>query len=106
MDDQGESSVNETENGDYVAVRPPDNPPLDPDDPAYNYPRQGHGLAKTLPPEEDDIEWLVDGDYEVYSHLYQTDPAKATENLLGDTFTEGAPENEEHALTAAAVSES
>lgn len=55
------------------AQRPPDDPVLDPDDPSINYPRQGYGLGRTLPPEGDDLRWLVDADEEVYAHLVLRD---------------------------------
>lgn len=63
-------------------IRPPDEPPFDVDDPAVNYPKQGYGLGRTLPPERDDLSWLVDDNYEVYSHVYQTDPQAANESLF------------------------
>jgi len=53
------------------------------DDPPAHYPRPGHGLARTLPPEQDDLQWLVDDNDEVYSHIYQTDPAVANQAVLG-----------------------
>jgi len=56
--------------------------------PAHHFPRPGHGLAKTLPPEQDDIQWLVDDNFEVYSHIYQTDAKEANEALFGITGNE------------------
>ncbi len=53
------------------------------DDPPAHYPKPGFGLARTLPPEQDDISWLVDDNYEVYSHIYQTDSQSANQALLG-----------------------
>ncbi|CAK1360084.1 unnamed protein product [Cercospora beticola] len=56
-----------------------------PDDAAYtddvhpeNYPRPGQGLMSTLPPETEDLEWLVDDDDRngVFTHLYH-EPTKA-----------------------------
>jgi len=43
------------------------------------YPRPGHGLMKTLPPENTNYDWLVeDGDqYGVFSHGYLVDPQAA-----------------------------
>lgn len=39
-----------------------------------NYPRPGHGLMRTLPPEQEDLEWLVEDDrYGVFNHYYQPD---------------------------------
>ncbi|GIZ37613.1 hypothetical protein CKM354_000105600 [Cercospora kikuchii] len=55
-----------------------------PDDAAYtddvhpeNYPRPGQGLMSTLPPETEDLEWLVDDDDRngVFTHLYH-EPTK------------------------------
>lgn len=53
------------------------------DDPPAHFPQPGHGLARTLPPEQDDLQWLVDDNYEVYSHIYQTDPGAANRGLNG-----------------------
>ncbi|KAG9688163.1 hypothetical protein KCU95_g2994, partial [Aureobasidium melanogenum] len=39
------------------------------DDPTANYPKPGQGLAALLPPEENDLKWLVDDNKEVYSHF-------------------------------------
>lgn len=37
-------------------------------DPPAHYPKPGNGLARTLRPEAEDLEWLVDEDEEVFSH--------------------------------------
>ncbi|RDI88460.1 hypothetical protein Vi05172_g1479 [Venturia inaequalis] len=37
-------------------------------DPPAHYPKAGNGVARTLPPESDHLEWLVDDDTEVFSH--------------------------------------
>ncbi|KAF2211052.1 hypothetical protein CERZMDRAFT_85623 [Cercospora zeae-maydis SCOH1-5] len=56
-----------------------------PDDATYtddihpeNYPRPGQGLMSTLPPETEDLEWLVDDDDKngVFTHLYH-EPTRA-----------------------------
>lgn len=48
-----------------------------------NYPRPGHGLMRTLPPEQEDLQWLVDEDdrYGVFSHMYQVDPRAANAGM-------------------------
>lgn len=39
-----------------------------------NYPRPGYGLMRTLPPEQEDLQWLVEDDrYGVFNHYYQPD---------------------------------
>lgn len=45
-----------------------------------NYPRPGQGLMKTLPPEHEDLQWLVEDDdkYGVFTHLYRTNPTATT----------------------------
>lgn len=50
-----------------------------------NYPRPGHGLMRTLPPEQEDLQWLVDDDdrYGVFSHMYQVDPQAANAGMNG-----------------------
>lgn len=52
-----------------VANYPPETHPS-------NYPRPGQGLMKSLPPEQEDLQWLVDDDdrFGVFTHLYQADP--------------------------------
>ncbi|KAK4541179.1 hypothetical protein LTR36_008253 [Oleoguttula mirabilis] len=49
------------------------------------YPRPGHGLMKTLPPEQEDLQWLVEDDdrFGVFSHLYQVDAQAANGALNG-----------------------
>ena len=60
---------------DYV---PEEHPP--------NYPRPGYGLMKTLPPEQEDLQWLVDADdrYGVFTHMYQVDPHAASAGMNGN----------------------
>ena len=45
-------------------------------DPPAHYPKPGNGLARTLPPEFEDLEHLVDDNFEVFSHRvnYVSDP--------------------------------
>lgn len=52
-----------------------------PDDAGYtsdvhpeNYPRPGQGLMSTLPPETEDLEWLVDDSESTFTHLYHEPP--------------------------------
>ncbi|KAH6872399.1 hypothetical protein BKA58DRAFT_144888 [Alternaria rosae] len=42
-------------------------------DPPAHYPKAGNGLARTLRPESEDLNWLVDDNFEVFSHSYQGD---------------------------------
>jgi hypothetical protein len=44
----------------------------DTDPPAY-YPKAGNGLARTLRPESEDLNWLVDDNFEVFSHGWKGD---------------------------------
>lgn len=48
-----------------------------------NYPRPGHGLMRTLPPEQQDLHWLVEEEdrYGVFSHMYQVDPRAANAGM-------------------------
>ena len=55
-----------------------------PEDHPVNYPRPGYGLMRTLPPEQDDLQWLVDEDkYGVFSHMYQVDSQAANAGMNG-----------------------
>jgi len=58
------------------------------DDPPTHYPKPGHGLASTLPPEANDLHFLVDDNQEVYSHIYQTDPKVANEGVFANEFAD------------------
>ncbi|KAF2473216.1 uncharacterized protein BDR25DRAFT_282551 [Lindgomyces ingoldianus] len=42
-------------------------------DPPAHYPKPGHGLARTLRPESEDLQWLVDDNFEVFSHGWKGD---------------------------------
>lgn len=55
----------------------PDHPPT--------YPRPGHGLMRTLPPEQEDLQWLVEDDakFGVFTHVYQVDANAANSGLKG-----------------------
>ena len=50
-----------------------------------NYPRPGQGLMRTLPPEQEDLQWLVDDDdrFGVFSHMYQVDSQAANAGMNG-----------------------
>jgi hypothetical protein len=38
-------------------------------DPPSHYPKAGHGLGRTLPPEAEDLPWLVEDNSEVFSRI-------------------------------------
>jgi hypothetical protein len=42
-------------------------------DPPAHYPKAGNGLARTLRPESEDLNWLVDDNFEVFSHSWKGD---------------------------------
>lgn len=42
-------------------------------DPPAHYPKAGQGLARTLRPESEDLQWLVDDNFEVFSHAWKGD---------------------------------
>lgn len=42
-------------------------------DPPAHYPKAGNGLARTLRPESEDLQWLVDDNFEVFSHNWKGD---------------------------------
>jgi hypothetical protein len=42
-------------------------------DPPAHYPKPGHGLARTLRPESEELNWLVDDNFEVFSHGWKGD---------------------------------
>ncbi|KAJ4377704.1 hypothetical protein N0V83_000533 [Neocucurbitaria cava] len=42
-------------------------------DPPAHYPKPGNGLARTLRPESEDLNWLVDDNFEVFSHGWKGD---------------------------------
>ena len=66
-------------------------------DPPQHYPKAGNGLARTLPPESEDLPWLIDDNFEVFAHQvnYQT-PAPGTNGtapLTGVQPPSGIPPN-------------
>jgi len=42
-------------------------------DPPAHYPKPGHGLARNLRPESEDLQWLVDDNSGVFSHGWRGD---------------------------------
>lgn len=42
-------------------------------DPPAHYPKPGNGVARTLRPESEDLNWLVDDNFEVFSHGWKGD---------------------------------
>lgn len=42
-------------------------------DPPAHYPKAGNGLARTLRPDSEDLGWLVDDNFEVFSHGWKAD---------------------------------
>jgi hypothetical protein len=42
-------------------------------DPPAHYPKPGQGLARSLRPESEDLNWLVDDNFEVFSHSWKGD---------------------------------
>lgn len=50
-----------------------------PDEHPPTYPRPGYGLMRTLPPESEDLSYLVDDEDKcgVFSHVYQAGTSEA-----------------------------
>jgi hypothetical protein len=42
-------------------------------DPPAHYPKAGNGLARAMRPESEDLQWLVDDNFEVFSHGWKGD---------------------------------
>lgn len=63
-------------------------------DPPAHYPKAGNGLARTLRPESEDLQWLVDDNFEVFSHGWKGDgtglgadaPGSVLNGLDGDSI--------------------
>lgn len=56
-------------------------------DPPANYPKAGNGLARTLRPESEDLQWLVDDNFEVFSHGWKGDgTGMGADGVLGDAM--------------------
>ncbi|KAK7554663.1 hypothetical protein IWX49DRAFT_164296 [Phyllosticta citricarpa] len=54
-------------------------------DPPAHYPKPGQGLARTLRPESEDLQWLEDDNMDVFSHMYGGE-----QGLLNGFGTDGA----------------
>lgn len=54
-------------------------------DPPAHYPKPGQGLARTLRPESEDLQWLEDDNMDVFSHMYGGD-----QSLLNGFGADGA----------------
>lgn len=56
-------------------------------DPPAHYPKAGNGLARTLRPESEDLNWLVDDNFEVFSHGWKGDGSGlGPDGVLGETM--------------------
>lgn len=59
-------------------------------DPPAHYPKAGNGLARTLRPESEDLQWMIDDNFEVFSHGWKGDGtglgADGTLNGLGEAM--------------------
>jgi hypothetical protein len=54
-------------------------------DPPAHYPKPGNGLARTLPPETEDMPWLLDDNFDVFQQInYQGHTAET--NGAGSSF--------------------
>jgi hypothetical protein len=83
MSNRNKHSVT-TPTGSRTAINPVTSPHLLPqgthgddqltDPTAVTFPRPGNGLAaRAMRPESEDLQWLVDDNLEVFSHIYQKD---------------------------------
>jgi hypothetical protein len=63
-------------------------------DPPAHYPKPGKGIARTLRPESEDLQWLVDDNYEVFSHQANYGDVTASEpvNTNGNGISSAADE--------------
>jgi hypothetical protein len=52
-------------------------------DPPQHYPKPGHGLARTLPPESADLQSLLDDNTEVFQHIVYSTSARANHRKSG-----------------------
>ena len=66
-------------------VKHPDDDNYGPDTHPPNYPRPGQGLMSTLPPESEDLHYLVEDEdkHNVFTHIYKNDVATATSQNSG-----------------------
>lgn len=85
------TAVPTTAGASYTAPPQPQQEEYVPEDHPANYPRPGYGLMRTLPPEQEDLQWLVDEDdkYGVFSHVYQVDSQAANAGMNGGGMGQG-----------------
>jgi hypothetical protein len=73
-------------------------------DPPQHYPKAGNGLARTLPPESEDLPWLIDDNFDVFTHQVNyhtpTPGTNGTEKLMGAQPLSGIPPNVSARTTA------
>jgi hypothetical protein len=69
----------------YPTQATPTAPEVVPEGHPERYPLPGQGLMKTLPPEQEDLQWLVEDDdrYGVFTHMHLVDPQAANTGLNG-----------------------
>ncbi|KAF2501809.1 hypothetical protein BU16DRAFT_556281 [Lophium mytilinum] len=64
-------------------------------DPPAHYPKAGNGLARTMRPESEDLQWLVDDNFEVFNHTWKAENESGAASGLqasnGVEGTGGAP---------------
>jgi len=68
-------------------------------DPPAHYPKPGNGVARTLRPETEDLQWLVDENQEVFSH----EANYLVPGVTNGNGTEPAPSTAAPASSAAAT---
>jgi hypothetical protein len=64
-------------------------------DPPAHYPKPGNGLARTLPPEADDVPWLLDDNFDVFQQIDyrgQHHPSTGVNTNGGEGQATGGPE--------------
>lgn len=67
------------------------------------YPKPGNGIV--LPPESEDMEWLIDDDYETFSHTVHGLPVHMREVVLNEiSHATGALENITHGRPSGVLS--
>ncbi|KAF2814963.1 uncharacterized protein BDZ99DRAFT_408512 [Mytilinidion resinicola] len=60
-------------------------------DPPAHYPKAGNGLARTMRPESEDLQWLVDDNFEVFNHNWkgENETGAASGGLQASNGVEG-----------------
>lgn len=67
------------------------------------YPKAGNGIV--LPPESEDMEWLIDDDYETFSHTVHGIPVHMREVVLSEiSHATGTMANITHSRTNGVLS--